>query len=126
VNPREFFVKMAQFESTGVLTLSPGPFRIKVGEHDIYAAQLLDSLGAEYDEKTLGEFEGVLLGNVIQRLFDMAAGQSADGEDEGEIVVDAEVWRDDLIQTFLTAWWWTVFFAARHGIDQDDTEEETS
>ena len=117
MNPKEFFEQMAQFRTTGVLTMSPGPFRIKVGKEDIYAANVLTEIGPDYEEQKLKVIETHLLNGVVRRLHDLA-------DDDGEITLSPELWEDGFLQGLLTTWWWVVFFAAQHGIDDVEAGEE--
>jgi len=100
---------MAQYEETGILTLSPGPFRIRVGEADILAARVLTELNPDYEDRPLRDLEDSLLNGVLRCLHDM-------GED-GTIALEDIEWEVQGIQTLLMAWWWVVFFASQHGIE---------
>lgn len=104
MKPHEFFEKMARYKTTGTVTLSPGPFEIKIGDSDIEAARLLEIIAPSWDDMTEGEFEDHLLNSMLMRLNEMA-------DDDGTVLVDA-LWKDRTLQTYLSAWWWTVFFAA--------------
>lgn len=70
MTPNELYERLSkrleEVESGNVmLTLSPGPFSLRVGKCDVYAAKLLLWLQGEMlDDVTFGEFEDVLIAAI--------------------------------------------------------------
>lgn len=107
MTPNEFFAQIAQYTSAGIITLSPGPFEIRIGKVDIQAAQLLETLYDDFADKTVGELEDALLTDVLRRMHDLS--------DDGTIQINDNfnLWEDEHVQALLAAWWWAIFFAAQ-------------
>lgn len=106
---KEFFEKLEQFGKTGVVTLSPGPFKIRFGEDDMDGARFLGKLLELTDDTTtIGQSETTLLNSMMEQI--------AKALDKGTPIED--LWHVREVRGHLMAWWWLLFFTAQ--VTEDD------
>lgn len=60
MKPADFLTWLKESEEDGIVTLSPGPFKCKIGAQDRIAAKMLLWLQGEYPALTIGDTEGIL------------------------------------------------------------------
>lgn len=48
--PQQLIAVLKQYEDPGLLTLSPGPIRLRVGKHDFKAARVIERVLELYDD----------------------------------------------------------------------------
>ena len=103
----EFLEELSQVDDETTMRLSPGPFSIRVGEHDARAALVLRKLDGQMEPDTkLREAEAILMWNALKAML-KAANETP--EDEWS----DEAWYTDEVRDFLYAWWWLVFWASQ-------------
>jgi hypothetical protein len=101
------FIKWLRKSRPGIVTLSPGPFHVRIGITDIRAARYLLQIEEQIDDDaTIADYESVILSHVVLRLHEIA--EEAEGELDGEAM-----WQDDRVQAMLCAWWWMTFWTAQ-------------
>ena len=61
MTPDEIMRKIREFSGDGIVTISPGPIRLKVGEDDKRAFVLLDWLKEKHPEATVQETISTLM-----------------------------------------------------------------
>ena len=70
MNGDELLKRLAAIKEPSNFTLSPGPFTVRVSEHDAIAAELLQWLSERLgEEATLGDAEDVLLVTLWWQTF---------------------------------------------------------
>lgn len=104
---RDFYNFLIEaLNGSAVVTLSPGPFEVKVCDDDMHAANLIMRIGSEIGEDaTYKQAEDWLLTGMLNRLDAIVEGNT-----EGGKVESAALWADDRVRALLAAWWWLTFF----------------
>lgn len=111
MTPKAFFAWLAK-QQPGILTLAPGPLRIKIGPADIEAARVTVQNSDAWDQYRIGEIEEALLGRAIERWSKLA-----DPTDDQKTF--HENWHDPELRVYLYTWWWLIMFASMHDAEQD-------
>jgi len=110
---QEVLSKLAQVKDGYVITLSPGPFHIKVEAQDAVAATILQSLSQQLPaDSTTRDAETALLYNLLEAIKEYVD-ENPEGHD----------WYTDKVAAVIAAFWW-LFFWASWPTDEELAETE--
>lgn len=119
MKPSDFFDWVATNEPDGVMTLSPGPFRVSVGKQDRDAAKYLVAMRPKYDDKKLIDLEAAIFLGIIYRFGDLMLDDDIEDNDEARFELFKNALRDDRIEAYVSALWWIIFFASQ-AVDEEE------